>query len=160
MPEQWSSYASTCGAPAGTKMFSSTTRAVQSVPGKGAAHMPLLACSTLCPLPPPIFPHFPRFRDFSLLNSQGLFVILVMVDYVSKACKFIPLPKLSLAKEMANLLLHCGYQVCGLYLWSNILSDWGPHLCSLFWKAIHVLMGITSSLSSGFYPESNSQTVD
>lgn len=50
----------------------------------------------------------------SLPVSQGMAVILVMVDHISKACKFIPLPKLISAKETADLLLQHVVWVHGL----------------------------------------------
>lgn len=59
-----------------------------------------------------------------------LYVILVVADRFSKACKFIPSPKLSSAKDMGQLILH--YVVCfhAETLWlitNNLLANFERH---------------------------------
>ncbi|KAL7856157.1 hypothetical protein AOLI_G00197610 [Acnodon oligacanthus] len=72
-------------------------------------------------------------------------VILVLMDSFFKACKFMPLPKLSSAKETVELLLQHMVRIHGT-----------REQC--MWKTFCQLMGASLSLSSDFYPETNSQT--
>ncbi len=99
----------------------------------------------LHPLPIPRRPWSHLSLDFvtGLPPSQGNTVILVVVDRFSKAALFIPLPKLPLAKETAELIMNHIFRVFGI-----------PQ----FWGAFCKLAGATASLSSGFHPESNGQT--
>ena len=72
------------------------------------------------------------------------------MDRFSKATHFIPLPKLHLAKETAQLMVQHVFQIHGLPV--DIVSDWGPHFSSQFWKAFCTLIGLSASLSAGFHP--------
>ncbi|KAL6468355.1 hypothetical protein MHYP_G00240320 [Metynnis hypsauchen] len=112
----------------------------------------------LHPLPIPARPWSHVSLDFitGLPPSRGNTAILVLVDRFSKACKFVALPKLPSAKETAELLLQHVVRVHGMP--SDLVSDRGPQFASRFWKAFCQLMGASVSLSSGFHPESNSQT--
>ena len=73
----------------------------------------------------------------------------------SKAAHFIPLPKLPSAKETAQLVQHV-FQIHGLPV--DMVSDRGPKFSSRFWKAFCTLIGSSTSLSSGFHPQSNGQS--
>ncbi|KAL6485488.1 hypothetical protein MHYP_G00048800 [Metynnis hypsauchen] len=112
----------------------------------------------LHPLPVPTQPWSFVSLDFvtSLPPSRGNTVILVLVDRFSKACKFVALPKLPCAKETVELLLQHMVRVHKMP--SNLVSDRGSQFSSRFWKAFCWLMGPSVSHSSGFHPESNSQT--
>lgn len=69
---------------------------------------------------------------------------------------FIPLPKLPSAKETAEIMIQHVFRLHGLP--RNIVSDRGPQFTALFWKEFCKQLGISVSLSSGFYPQTNGQT--
>ncbi|KAK1798059.1 hypothetical protein P4O66_000561 [Electrophorus voltai] len=97
-----------------------------------------------------------RTRPAGLLHplppSSGNMVILVVVDRFSKAGCFFALPKLQLAKEMAQFLLTQVVRLHGLP--SDIVSDHGPQFTSQFWGAFCQLFGAEVS----FHPQFNGQT--
>ena len=66
---------------------------------------------------------------------------------------FVPLPKCPLAKETAELVLQHVFRLHGLP--SDVVSDRGPQFTSAFWREFCRLMGASTSLSSGFPPQSN-----
>eukprot|EP00066_Takifugu_rubripes_P027642 XP_011616908.1 PREDICTED: LOW QUALITY PROTEIN: general transcription factor II-I repeat domain-containing protein 2-like [Takifugu rubripes] len=70
-------------------------------------------------------------QDFYHLLPPGNDTVLTVVDRFSKAIHFVTLPKLPTALETANLLV---------------------------WKAFYRALGTTSSLTSGYHPQSNGQT--
>lgn len=112
-------------------------------------------------LHPLSIPHRPWSHismDFitGLPPSQGNTTILVIVDRFSKAARFIPLSKLPTAKETAELVMNHVFRVFGIP--QDIVSDRGPQFSSRFWQAFCQSLGTTTSLSSGFHPESNGQT--
>lgn len=112
----------------------------------------------LHPLPIPGRPWSHISMDFisGLPPSDGNTVILVIVDRFSKACRFIPLPKLPSAPETAEIVCQYVFRTFGLPL--DVVSDRGPQFTSQFWRAFCKLVGAKVSLSSGFHPESNGQT--
>ncbi|MCI4392739.1 hypothetical protein PGIGA_G00149220 [Pangasianodon gigas] len=112
----------------------------------------------LHPLPIPNRPWSHLSLDFitGLPTSKGNSVILVVVDRFSKACHFIPLPKLPTAFETAELVIEHVFQVFGLP--QDMVSDRGPQFSSRVWQAFCKLIGATASLSSGYHPQSNGQT--
>ncbi|KAL7855967.1 hypothetical protein AOLI_G00195710 [Acnodon oligacanthus] len=84
-------------------------------------------------------------RRPGLPPAKDNMVILVLVDFFFKAGKFMPLPKLSSAKEKVELLSQHMVRIHGT-----------REQC--MWKSFCQLMGGSLSLSSDFYPETNSQT--
>ncbi len=78
-----------------------------------------------------------------------------MVDRFSKAAHFIPLPKLPSAKETAQLMVDHVFKIHGLP--TDVVSDRGPQFTSQFWGEFCRLIGASSSLSSGFHPQTNGQ---
>lgn len=112
----------------------------------------------LHPLPIPGRPWSHISMDFisGLPVSAGNTVILVIVDRFSKACRFIPLPKLPSAPETAEVVCQYVFRTFGLPL--DVVSDRGPQFTSQFWKAFCKLIGAKVSLSSGYHPQSNGQT--
>lgn len=76
-------------------------------------------------------------------------------DQFSKMAHFVPLPKLSTAKETAKLVLvhifrlHC--------LPTDVVSNRGVQITSGFWKEFCTLIGAIVSLSSGIRPEYHDQ---
>lgn len=111
----------------------------------------------LRPLPIPTRPWSHIAMDFvtGLPISAGNTVILTVVDRFSKAAHFIPLPKLPSAKETAQIMVDHVFKIHGLPL--DIVSDRGPQFASQFWREFCRQIGASSSLSSGFHPQTNGQ---
>lgn len=82
-------------------------------------------------------------------------VILTIVDRFSKAAHFVALPKFLSALETASLLVDQVFWIHGTP--ADIVSDRGPQFPSLVWKAFAKALGVSVSLSSGYYPQSNGQ---
>uniref|UniRef100_A0A3B5AAW4 Integrase catalytic domain-containing protein n=1 Tax=Stegastes partitus TaxID=144197 RepID=A0A3B5AAW4_9TELE len=112
----------------------------------------------LHPLPVPRRPWSHIALDFvtGLPPSNGNTVILTIVDRYSKSAHFLPLPKLSTARETADLLVAHVFRPHGLPV--DIVSDRGPQFTSRVWRAFCSALGATVSLTSGFHPQSNGQT--
>lgn len=81
-------------------------------------------------------------------------MVLVVVDRFSKSCQFIPFNSLPSALHVAEALFQSMFRCYGL---ASILSDRGPQFISKDWKAVFHKVGVTVSLTSGYYPESNGQ---
>ncbi len=111
----------------------------------------------LRPLPIPSRPWSHIALDFvtGLPPSAGNTVVLTVVDRFSKAAHFIPLPKLPSAKETAQLMVDHVFKIHGLP--TDVVSDRGPQFTSQFWGEFCRLIGASSSLSSGFHPQTNGQ---
>ena len=92
----------------------------------------------------------------SLPPSEGNTTILTVIDRFSKAVHFIALPKLPSSRETADLLVKHVFRLHGIP--TDIVSDRGPQFTSLVWRAFCGALGATSSLSSGFHPQSNGQS--
>ncbi|KAL0194728.1 hypothetical protein M9458_008300, partial [Cirrhinus mrigala] len=116
-----------------------------------------LPTGKLVPLPIPQRPWSHIGVDFvtNLPNSEGNTCILVTVDRFSKSCKFILLKGLSTALETAEHLFQHIFR--NYELPEEIVSDRGPQFISHIWKAFFKL-GISVNLSSGYRPQTNSQT--
>ncbi len=112
----------------------------------------------LVPLPIPRRPWSHLGIDFAtdLPSSNGFTTILVVIDRFSKACKLIPLRGLPTALETAEALFQHVFRNFGIP--EDIVSDRGPQFISRVWHAFFRLLGVTVSLSSGYHPQSNSQT--
>uniref|UniRef100_A0A8C7WS22 Gypsy retrotransposon integrase-like protein 1 n=1 Tax=Oryzias sinensis TaxID=183150 RepID=A0A8C7WS22_9TELE len=112
----------------------------------------------LNPLPIPSRPWTHIAIDFvtGLPVSKGNTVILTIVDRFSKAAHFIAMPKLPTATETARRLVDDVFRLHGIP--SDIVSDRGPQFTSQVWKCFCQGLGATSSLSSGFHPQTNGQT--
>uniref|UniRef100_A0A8C6VUD0 Gypsy retrotransposon integrase-like protein 1 n=1 Tax=Nothobranchius furzeri TaxID=105023 RepID=A0A8C6VUD0_NOTFU len=112
----------------------------------------------LQPLPIPHRPWSHIGLDFvtGLPPVIQLEAILTIVDRFSKAVHLVALPGLPTAKQMAEILLE---QVVRLHGFPQVIvSDQGPQFMSRFWKAFCRLVGASSSLSSGYHPQTNGQT--
>ncbi len=111
----------------------------------------------LRPLPIPSRPWSHIALDFvtGLPPSAGNTVVLTLVDRFSKAAHFIPLPKLPSAKESTQLMVDHVFKIHGLP--TDVVSDRGPQFISQFWGEFCRLIGASSSLSSGFHPQTNGQ---
>uniref|UniRef100_A0A8D0CUG7 Gypsy retrotransposon integrase-like protein 1 n=1 Tax=Sander lucioperca TaxID=283035 RepID=A0A8D0CUG7_SANLU len=111
----------------------------------------------LRPLPIPSRPWSHIALDFvtGLPPSSGKTVILTVIDRFSKFAHFLALPKLPTARETADILVKYVFRSHGLP--TDIVSDRGPQFISQVWKAFCKALGITSSLSSGYHPQTNGQ---
>ena len=69
---------------------------------------------------------------------------------------FIPTTDKITAEGTAELFIQEIFRLHGLPL--DIVSDRGPQFVSTFWKQIHTRLGISTSLSSAYHPESDGQT--
>uniref|UniRef100_A0A3Q2Q4R2 Integrase catalytic domain-containing protein n=1 Tax=Fundulus heteroclitus TaxID=8078 RepID=A0A3Q2Q4R2_FUNHE len=91
-----------------------------------------------------------------LPSSQGMTVILTVIDCFSKACHLIPLRKLPSALQTAQLLVKHVFRLHGIP--QEVLSDRGPQLISRVWKEFAVALGARYTLTSGYHPQTNGQT--
>ncbi|KAJ8365317.1 hypothetical protein SKAU_G00141480 [Synaphobranchus kaupii] len=109
----------------------------------------------LQPLPVPSRPWSHIVVDFvtRLPPSEGNTTILTVVDRFSKAAHFIPLPT---AQETTDVLVKEVFRIHGIP--ADIVSDRGPQFTSQVWKAFCLALGATTSLLSGYHPQSNGQT--
>lgn len=87
--------------------------------------------------------------------SSGKSVMLTVIDRFSKFAHFLALPKLPTAKETADIRVEHVFSSHGLP--TEIVSDRGPQFISQVWKAFCSTLGITSSHSSGYHPQTNGQ---
>ncbi|KAI2654685.1 Transposon Tf2-9 polyprotein [Labeo rohita] len=112
----------------------------------------------LQPLPVPKRPWTHISLDFvtGLPESQGKNTILTIVDRFSKAVHLVALSGLPSAKTTAELILEHVVRLHGFP--KHIVADRGPQFTAKFWQAFCRLVGTTSSLSSGFHPQTNGQT--
>lgn len=88
--------------------------------------------------------------------SSGNTVILTVVDCFSKAIHFIALSKLPSAKETARVVIDHVFQIHGLP--EDVVSDRRLQFVSHFWREFCRQIGASTSLSSGFYPQTNGQS--
>ncbi|KAL0185720.1 hypothetical protein M9458_017390, partial [Cirrhinus mrigala] len=116
-----------------------------------------LPAGLLQPLPVPERPWSHIAIDFvtDLPPSNGYTTILSVVDRFSKACRFIPLPKLPSALETAETLCNWVFRLYGLP--EDIVSDRGPQFTSRLWSNFFRLLGVNVSLTSGYHPQANGQ---
>ncbi|KAI2662338.1 Transposon Tf2-6 polyprotein [Labeo rohita] len=116
-----------------------------------------LPAGLLQPLPVPQRPWSHIAIDFvtDLPPSNGYTTILSIIDRFSKACRFIPLAKLPMAMETAELLCNWVFRLYGLP--EDIVSDRGPQFSSRIWSSFFSLLGVNVSLTSGYHPQANGQ---
>ncbi len=112
----------------------------------------------LRPLPIPHRPWSHIAVDFvtGLPPSEGNTTILTIVDWLSKAVHYIPLPKFPSAMETADLLVQHVFRLHGIP--QDVVSDRGPQFTLRVWKVFCETLGVTSSLTSGYHHQSNGQT--
>ncbi|KAI2664442.1 Transposon Tf2-6 polyprotein [Labeo rohita] len=116
-----------------------------------------LPAGLLQPLPVPQRPWSHIAVDFvtDLPVSNGHTTVLSVVDRFSKACRFIPLPKLPTALETAEILCNWVFRLYGLP--EDIVSDRGPQFTSRLWANFFRQLGVNVSLTSGYHPQANGQ---
>uniref|UniRef100_A0A1A7Z8I5 Integrase catalytic domain-containing protein n=1 Tax=Nothobranchius furzeri TaxID=105023 RepID=A0A1A7Z8I5_NOTFU len=81
---------------------------------------------------------------------------MTITDRFSKAVHLVALAGLPTAKRTAELLLEQVVRLHGFP--QDVVSDRGPQFVSRFWKAFCRLVGASTSLSSGYHPQTNGQT--
>ena len=101
----------------------------------------------LQPLPIPSRPWSDISMDFvmGLLVSKGNTTVLTVVDRFSKMVRFIALPKLPSAKEMAEVMMNTVFGIHGFP--RDIVSDREPQFVSRFWREFCRLIGARASLT-------------
>lgn len=104
---------------------------------------------------PPLVTHRLSFLH-RLPASSGRNVILTIVDRFSKSAQFIALEKLPTVIENAQLLVDHVFRLHGIS--QEIVSDRGPQFTSRVWKTFCTALGARVNLSSGYHPQTNSQT--
>ncbi len=111
----------------------------------------------LQPLPAPQRPWFHIAIDFitDLPNSNSNTTILTVIDRFSKSCRLIPIPKLPIALETADVLCSYVFRLFGLP--DDIVSNRGPQFTSRVWTAFFSFLWLSSG-TSGYHPESNGKT--
>lgn len=88
--------------------------------------------------------------------SEGNTTNLTTIDKFSQAVHFVPLSKLPLASETANLLVQHVFQLHGIP--PDKVFDRGGQFVSLVWKASCQALGASVSLLLGLHPGTNAQT--
>ena len=86
--------------------------------------------------------------------SEGISVILTVVDRFSKVAHLVSLPKLPLASDTGKLLAHVFF-LHGIPV--DIVSDRGPQSVFQVWKSFCQALGAGVSLTSGYNPQSSRQ---
>lgn len=89
--------------------------------------------------------------------SSGDMVIPTVVDWCSKMLHLIPLTKLPSAKELSSIMVKEIFRLHSLP--KDIVSDCGPQFTSKFWGEFCSLLGVSTSLSSGFQPQFDGKMV-
>lgn len=124
---------------------------------QGCAKIPRhLPSGQLLPLP---FPHRPWSRlgvDFitDLAPSDENTCVLVKIDRFSKACRLVSLKGLPTTMETTELMFNHVFHNFIIFF----ISDRGPQFISHVLKAFFTLLGVTTSHSSGYHPQTNGQT--
>lgn len=111
----------------------------------------------LNPLPIPDRPWSNIGVDFivKLPVSNGFDSVMVVVDHFSKASHFIPAKETCSAGEMALSFIKEIFRLHGLQ--DKIFSDRGTLFMSKFWTSVLAHLGIKSTPSTAFHPQTDGQ---
>jgi len=88
--------------------------------------------------------------------SDGHDTILVVVCHLTKMALFIPTFRDIDAEDLARIFLSQVFAKHGTP--TDIVSDWGKHFISHFWRSLCQLLGIKANLSTAYHPETDGQT--
>ena len=89
-------------------------------------------------------------------TARGHDSVWVVVDRLTKMCKFIPTKSTVKMPELARLFVDQLYRLYGLP--SNIVSDRDRKFNSHFWRAVFHRLGTQLNLSTADHPETDGQT--
>jgi transposase InsO family protein len=112
----------------------------------------------LLPLPIPACPweHVTADMIVKLPQSNGYDSILVIIDHFSKMAHLIPTNKSITAVGIAKLYLDNVFCLHGLP--KEWTTDRGPQFVSQVIREIHKMLGIKTSISTAYHPQSDGQT--
>ena len=88
--------------------------------------------------------------------SDGHDMILVVVCCLTKMALFIPTFCNIDAEDLAHIFLSQAFAKHGTP--TDIISNWGKHFISCFWRSLCQLLGIKANLSTAYHPETDGQT--
>ena len=88
--------------------------------------------------------------------SDGHSTILVVVCHLTKMALFIPTFCDIDVEDLACIFLSQVFAKHGTL--TDIVSDWGKHFISHFWRSLCQLLGIKANLSTAYHPDTDSQT--
>lgn len=91
-----------------------------------------------------------------LPSSNGYFVIMVVVDSLSKYTYFIALKHPFTAATMAKAFVENIVHLHGIPI--SIISDQDKVFISSFWRTLHQLQGTKLCMSSSYHPQTDGQT--
>ena len=114
---------------------------------------------TLQPLPIPDRNWSSVGMDFIVglpMTKGGHNAIYTFVDRLSKMCHFVATVDTIGAEEAASLYVNAVFRLHGLQ--KDMVSDRDPRFISSFWQETMRRLGVHSSLSTAFHPQSDGQT--
>src|SRR5882724_1003075 len=88
--------------------------------------------------------------------SDGHDTILVVVCHLTKMALFIPTFRKIDAEDLARIFLSQVFTKHGTL--TDIVSDWGKHFISQFWRLLCQLLSIKANLLTAYHPETDGQT--
>ena len=88
--------------------------------------------------------------------SKGYDSLLVVVDRLSKAIILAPCNKTITAEETSQLYIDHIWKCTGLP--KKVISDRGPQFVSKVMREIWEKLGVKSSLSTAFHPQTDGET--
>jgi len=91
-----------------------------------------------------------------LLEFSGHDAVMTVVDAVSKRVHFIPTHTTVTTEGAARLFLHYVWKLHSLP--KRVISDRGPQFVALFTKELYRLLGIRTSFSTAWHPQTDGQT--
>ncbi len=108
------------------------------------------------PVPSQPWTHISVDMITGLPLSQGHDSILVIIDRFSKMAELVPTSGELSSEGLARIYRDFVWKSHGLP--DNIISDRGPQFASQFMKALNLLLGIKTSLSTAYHPQTDGQT--
>ena len=91
-----------------------------------------------------------------LPNSEGMDLIFVVVDCLTKMAHFIPCSKTVTREETSKLFLDNIYCIHGFL--DEIVFDRGTQFVSNFWRELFQILGVKINLCTTYYTQTDGQT--
>jgi hypothetical protein len=88
--------------------------------------------------------------------SKGYNSLFIVVDCLSKATILSPCNKTITAEETSHLYLDNVWRCTGLP--RQVISDWGPQFASKVMQEIWNKLGVKSTMSTTFHPQTDGET--